>query len=171
VTPLDHEIFALFAEAHDCVYSTRDLGLRSTDLTTKRAQRDALQRMVRAFYRLPDRDGAPYRAARAFFTDRILIAGTAARTHGLPVSTLSAAGVAAEVEWRFPSLAKFMRDPKRVERIRVAIAAAARSLRKRPWKEIVHAWQGIEALSRGGDPATTWRIDYAQRKRAEQEEP
>ena len=111
---------------------------------------------------LPRERERPYKHARMLLTDVILFFGAELRQSGAGMASAEQAKWAATVVVLFyPTLARRMSEPDRIEHIRGAITSTATSAKKKPWKLIIATWNEIErGIERGGH--ARWRIDYAE---------
>lgn len=124
----------------------------------KRAQRDALARMHIAWRGLSAEEGAPYHDARMLLTEGIFFYAKCENTAPSANRALSrATALARRIAEFYPKLAKRLREPERIERIRRAIVMQAGRSTK-PWKQIAATWDGIEPNPRNPE---SWRQDWA----------
>jgi hypothetical protein len=180
----DRHLLMLADKVRACAESARNIVLRpethahvaqlgSVD-AHKRLERERMEQMLRAWRGIRGEDGAPYRDARMLLTSWVLFYADSIRSihererrgvtppsppeldgQRLSVYAEQVAGLVAE---HYPSLAARMVEPERIARIRSAIASAATSNKRKPWKLIAATWDGIDARPRDVE---TWRQDWA----------
>jgi hypothetical protein len=186
VAPLtddDRHLLMLAGEVRACAESARNIVLRPDTQAHlarfgnvdahKRMERERMERMLRAWRGFRDEDGAPYRDARMLLTSSVLFYAESVRMIRdgercgvIPPSSsemdrerlrVHAEQVAHHVAQHYPALAAKMVEPERIAHIRSAIASAATSSKRKPWKLIAATWDGIDARPRDVE---TWRQDW-----------
>ncbi len=183
LTDADRELLALAAEVEKCAQSARNVVLQAHTQAhlarfgsveaQKQLERRRMARMLLAWRGIGDEDAAPYRDARMllaswvfFYAAEIRNVRELERRREIPLTlrggndarlAQKAEQVARIVAQHYPTLAAKLAEPDRIERIRAAIASAATSTRRKPWKLIARTWDGIDA----GRSDETWRQDWA----------
>lgn len=156
---LDTMLLALADSVAGYVQYARDLVLRNgpQSAAKKRQTLRRLSRMRLASLDLREETEAPYRDARMLLTSTILGFAALVRVEQRAADLPLAEAVALTVMDLYPTLAPKFADGRRVERIRAAIASAASSAKRVPWKLIAAVWTGLQ---RGEPDSEAWRQDW-----------
>jgi hypothetical protein len=185
LTDTDRELLGLALNVERCAESAFNLVLRAdTQAQVARfgrleaAKLRELQRMrgmLLAWEGLRQQDGAPYADARMFFTEGLLFYAHVRRAPRPWLTTPeqeqhelreNARSLMTHLASYYPALADKMREPDRVELVCLAIASAASSAKRVPWKVIARTWDGIEALPQDeGAWRSAWNKHLGRRTR------